>query len=361
VQPEGGGMECPPLRTEQGCNEEACPIDCKLDDWGGWSACSAECGGGVKERSRDVLIQPEHGGEPCEETEDAEGCNIQSCSVDCVLSEWSAWSGCSKACNGGTQRRTKGIVTEKRGDGICWEPKSQDRLQFKQCNPQGCGYMLTAPRTLLNCNSMVDVVIVIDGSASLGQDGWDKSKALVRKLTQAFLNGTADAKVAVELFSGPKTWPDYQLCTGDSNGTTVDMKTQCGIEWVSLFTNDSETLQGTISTDMEWPQSTTLTSVALGQAENMLVQGRETANSVVIVVTDGKPMSQRNTKSASQKLQEKAKVVWIPVGNSAPIDLIMELASLPKNENVIHIADFEQLEQDGTINDIVSTSCPVLS
>jgi len=139
------------------------------------------------------------------------------------------------------------------------------------------------------------------------------------------------------------------------------MKTQCGIEWVSLFTNDSETLQETLTTDMEWPQSTTLTSVALGQAENMLVQGRETANSVVIVVTDGKPMSQRNTKSASQKLQEKAKVVWIPVGNSAPIELIMELASLPKKENVIQISNFEQLEQDGTINDIVSTSCPVLS
>jgi len=359
VQSEGGGKACPPLRIKQICNDEPCPVDCSLNDWGGWSSCSAKCDGGVKERKRDVLTQPEHDGMPCLETEDEEACNIQSCSSDCVLSRWTGWSSCSKACNKGSRQRIKNIIQPAVGDGICWEPKSAERLQFNECNAYNCEYALYKPKTIVTCNSMVDVVIVIDGSASLGEDGFEKSKNLVKKLTQAILGGTRGAKVAVELFSGPKKWDDYLLCTGDAKGTTVDMEQQCGIQWVSHFTNNTDALT-TKTEAMVWPRSTTLTSVALGQAENMLMYGREEANSVVIVVTDGVPMSQRNTKSASDKLQEKAKVIWVPVGKKAPLELIMELASLPQDEHVIEIDTFEQLEEDKTINDLVSATCPVL-
>merc|ERR1719162_485769 len=47
-----GGAACPPLEMVQSCNSHPCPVDCKLIDWEGWSSCSAQCGGGVKERVR---------------------------------------------------------------------------------------------------------------------------------------------------------------------------------------------------------------------------------------------------------------------------------------------------------------------
>merc|ERR1719313_1345722 len=63
--PVGDGMTCPPLEMERKCNEQPCPIDCKMDSWSGWSSCSTECGGGVMQRARTVLIPAKDGGRAC--------------------------------------------------------------------------------------------------------------------------------------------------------------------------------------------------------------------------------------------------------------------------------------------------------
>merc|ERR1719277_273446 len=121
IQPQGGGMACPPLYDREPCNEDDCPTDCQLRDWGGWSSCSADCGGGVRQRERPVNVEPMNGGEACEQISDTQSCHIGSCDVDCVLSDWSEWSACSKACGGGTQERTKSILTPARANGKCWD------------------------------------------------------------------------------------------------------------------------------------------------------------------------------------------------------------------------------------------------
>jgi len=307
------------------------------------------------ERSRNVVVQPQHDGEPCEPEMSSIACNIAACDKPCVLSDWTPFTQCSKSCNIGSHRRFKTVVEEAIGQGHCADPQSEERLQVIAggCNPWSCHSPVT-------CNSKVDVVIVIDGSASLGQEGWTNSKSLTGKLVEAITSGTRDARVAVELFSGPKDWDDYLGCTGDSNGKTIDMKVQCGIEWVSHFSNDTQALNASAQA-MDWPQSTTLTSVALGQAEAELVHGREDAQSVVVVITDGVPMSQRNTRSASMKLIDQGvKMLWVPVGSKAPLDLIKELASLPVEEHVIQIGSFSELGTQKTIDDIVSSICPVV-
>merc|ERR1719240_2053570 len=58
--PENPGAECPPVVQKQACNTQGCPIDCKMEDWSGWTACSKDCGGGVKQKSRSVDIQAEN-------------------------------------------------------------------------------------------------------------------------------------------------------------------------------------------------------------------------------------------------------------------------------------------------------------
>merc|ERR1719510_2853308 len=143
------------------------------------------------------------------------------------------------------------------------------------------------------------------------------------------------------------------------------MKDHCGIEWYHhLSTDDTNVTLKKLAdevdglTEENWMKSTTLTSVALGQAENELFQGREDANSVVLIITDGWPMSKRNTRAAAQRLQGEAKVVWVPVGRSAPRSLIEKMASAPEKDHVVEIDNFEDLESPWAVNQLVSIACP---
>merc|ERR550532_2040115 len=106
------------------------------------------------------------------------------------------------------------------------------------------------------------------------------------------------------------------------------------MHWVSHFTNDTASLSTAVA-NLAWPKSTTMTSLALTQAANELFNGREDAQSVVVLITDGWPMSRRNTNSAATKLQQSAKVLYVPVGSAAPVDLIEEMASHPKEDHII--------------------------
>ena len=58
------GSECnPALRAE--CTERACPRDC-AGVWAEWSACDAECGGGMQKRVFRIKSSAEAGGADCE-------------------------------------------------------------------------------------------------------------------------------------------------------------------------------------------------------------------------------------------------------------------------------------------------------
>jgi len=360
VHPIGNGMKCPPLQALMSCNMDPCPVDCVLGDWSGWSTCSAECSGGVMERSRNIQVDPLHGGTPCEETEEEQACGMASCDEDCKLSDWSQWSTCSKACDGGSFRRTNQITEPSRGNGQCWEADDEKRLQFLPCNEFPCSKLLPENRSVLICESKVDLIILLDGSGSLGDYGWKQSQEMVAKLISSLEGGSDFVKVSLEVFSGPKTWDDYEKCTNElPAGETLDLKEQCGIEWVSHYTTDMNTLASEVS-QLEFPAATTLTSVAIGQAEAELINGREDANAVVVVITDGKPMNSVSTKDAAKQLQEKARMVWVPVGGGAPAELIQEVASKPLKEHIIRIATFQQMDRVEFLNKILSTTCPVV-
>ena len=99
-----------------------------------------------------------------------------------------------------------------------------------------CAGFITDPtRDALDCNSKVDVVIVLDGSASLGNHGWWSSKEAAHKLVASF-GASGDGHVAVLLYGGPETIEAYNKCVGASNDTpAVDMEAGCGMHWVSHF------------------------------------------------------------------------------------------------------------------------------
>merc|ERR1719183_3390561 len=114
-----GGAHCLPLAAERSYNNHPCPVDCQLHTWSGWSKCSADCGGGVQQRLREVKLAMKYGGEPCGATSETKACNNQACEKDCELSGWTKWSACSKDCDGGTQKRQKFIKKVAEGEGKC--------------------------------------------------------------------------------------------------------------------------------------------------------------------------------------------------------------------------------------------------
>lgn len=312
------------------------------------------------ERTRNIQMDPAHGGTPCGDTEDEEACGTGSCDADCILSDWSQWSTCSKKCDGGSFRRTNQIVLPARGNGECWEAEHEKRLQFLPCNDFDCKMLLPENRSVLQCQSKVDLIILLDGSGSLGEYGWKQSQEMAAKLIGSLEGGSDFVKVSLEVFSGPKTWDDYEKCTDElPAGETLDLKEQCGIQWVSHYTTDMNTLAEEVL-QLPFPAATTLTSVAIGQAEAELINGREDANAVVVVITDGKPMNQVSTKDAARQLQEKARMVWVPVGGGAPAELIQEVASKPIKDHIISIATFQQMDQPEFLNKILSTTCPIV-
>merc|ERR1719336_3726072 len=105
------------------------------------------------------------------------------------------------------------------------------------------------------------------------------------------------------------------------------------------------------------PKSTTMTSLALGLAEGELFKGREDASSVVILLTDGWPMSRANTNSAAARLQQYAKVLYVPVGRSAPLSLIEEMATYPSEDHIIQAQTLASLETPEILNKIIGSTC----
>merc|ERR1719262_219418 len=149
-----GGTKCLPLAAMRSCNNQPCPVDCKLAAWSGWSKCSAQCGGGVSQRLREVKTPMRFDGRPCSSTSKTKSCNAQACEKDCELTEWTKWSACSKDCDGGTKKRQKFVKKSAIGQGHCEGSFDPKRLQYEECNMKRC-------KADLKCNKTMDIVLVI--------------------------------------------------------------------------------------------------------------------------------------------------------------------------------------------------------
>jgi hypothetical protein len=130
-----GGIPCPPLMDTRECNTKSCPVDCKVTSWGEWSNCNKPCGGGQSTRTRTVTTQPQYGGIPCPSLSEVQDCNTNPCPVNCSVSDWSSWSPCTAKCGGGTQTRTR-IVTRQASYGGNPCPIL---TESQNCNTQQCG------------------------------------------------------------------------------------------------------------------------------------------------------------------------------------------------------------------------------
>merc|ERR1719210_1491497 len=354
------GTQCPPLKMERECNLIGCPVDCRVDDWSAWSDCTASCNGGVMTRNRDKTIEPENGGDPCPEQAETRECNTFACNADCVLGDWSQWSLCSKACDNGSQERTKAIAVEQRGQGTCAKWDDPTRLDFIECNAFDCKDLIPSDRLTVKCSFKADVFIVLDGSGSLGRYGWQESKNMAQHIVEAMIGGEEGVNVGVLLFSGPKNWRLLDSCTGSDPNVNPPAE-DCGIRWISHLSSNISTVDHLVG-GMDWPRRTTLTSLALAEVSSQVITGRQDAKSIVVVITDGKPMSPEKTGVAADELKRKARLMWVPVGSEvkSTVEKMREWCSLPARDNVLEVDTFAALDTPSTINRMISGFCPQL-
>jgi thiol-disulfide isomerase/thioredoxin len=198
--------------------------------------------------------------------------------LDCVLSEWTQWSDCSKACDVGFKERRRAVDRPAKGQGGCPKDDSLARLEYMHCNTAKC-----EPKHdgVLRCMSKLDVVLLLDGSGSVSQEGWDATLNVSDKLVGAFLSGSTGTQVAALLFSGPSSWDGYEKCV--SGEGTVDLSADCNMQWASHFTSDKDALASAIS-GLSWPKGTTMISAALASAASELHGGSTDGREQVVIV-----------------------------------------------------------------------------
>jgi hypothetical protein len=241
----------------------------------------------------------------------------------------------------------KFIKHKAEGTGKCADEWSLKRLQYKECNMRRC-------ITGMDCNRSLDVILLLDGSGSLGKEGWEAEIFAAKKFVGAFKE-SGKANVAAILFSGPRTWSGVKQCTGKS-GTAVPLE-KCGIETVAHFTSDLEKVEKAID-GLKWPMGSTLTSLALMTAKAELALGRGDSHAIVVVFTDGRPLSFRKTELAAKAIRKAARLMWVPVTKLAPLKEIKSWATRRWQENVVKVEDFEGLKQPSVITHLVADICP---
>lgn len=130
--------DCDAWRRRRRRRRRRCTIqNCDITSWSYWSYCTADqCGErGSQSRSRMVVSQPSCGGKACPDNRFETRQCYGSKAVDCKLSHWSEWSGCTTVCGvSGTQSSSRYRITTEQCGGKC----SSSLTKTRSCQPISC-------------------------------------------------------------------------------------------------------------------------------------------------------------------------------------------------------------------------------
>merc|ERR1719454_1270640 len=344
VKPNEFGVKCPELVRKRKCSQFKCPVDCVMSKWSGWSKCSKECEGGTKGRTRSILTKPKNGGMSCNTAQEFRVCNVGSCDRNCKLKKWSKWSPCSVACGGGFSERWRRVLRPIRGNGKCPKPSSRIRYGIKKCNAFDC-------RGDEVCIAKQDLVLAIDASGSLREDGYKILKDFAAGLIDKYMGkyyGYEDMRIGVVQFG---------------NGEIMDDGTVSDALLIQKLTSDMAKVKSSIE-GLEYKKGFTNMAQAFTLAERMfLLGGRKKAMSAVLTLTDGKPSFLFNTYEKVMQLKDKhVKLFFAPVTEfeGEELALMKKWASSPWETNLVHVPGLAPLKADSALfaQQMVVKFCP---
>jgi len=331
IKSDGSTPKCPSLTFTRPCNRKPCPVDGVMGLWDEWSGCSRACGGGTRARHRLVMVEERNGGLPTAETMQEQLCNTQSCDQDCFLADWTPWTNCSKLCNLGHKSRTRKAIRPPLGEGGCPAERSPARLQTSFCNREACDTVIT--RTTPKCTRKLDVALILDVSGSVGSLNTEKLKAFAKLVVDSLELSAADGSTAGIVHFGSKA--------------SVS----------SALTAESASLESGLNA-VTWMKGSTNTAQALGVARNLFEEnGRAAAQQVAIIVTDGMPESSFLTGVEVSRLsQQGVRILFVGVGKSVSRHVLRRWASWPWEENVVSVPTYSALNSKVVV-DLLANIC----
>jgi len=328
--PDECGLRCPALSRTKKCNQKKCPVDCVMSEWSGWSKCTADCEGGVRSQTRSLLVKPKNGGIACNTAEETEACNTMSCDRDCTLAPWTPWEPCSVACGTGFQNRAKHVLIPTRGFGKCPKEDGPERAAEQECNTQPCvGDEI--------CIANQDLLIAIDGSGSVREDGFNILKNYALDLLAKYHSeyyGAGAMKIGLIEFGNGIIMPD---------GVTVSPAMN-----LHSLSSDLGSVKSAVE-GMVQKKGFTNMAQAFALAETMYTSaGRKGSQSALLVITDGKPSFKFQTNELVQQLDDKGvQRFFVVVSESEKsLDVMKDWASAPWETNLLHVPGLSPLEAD---------------
>ncbi|XP_073531601.1 adhesion G protein-coupled receptor B3 isoform X6 [Phyllobates terribilis] len=133
--PQYGGRLCGgPEIQHKPCNIALCPVDGLWQEWSSWSQCSVTCSNGTQKRQRECS-PASHGGSDCKGPySETRECHNQDCTANGQWNHWGPWSGCSRSCDGGWEKRTRSC----QGITITGQQCEGSGEDVRKCNEQRC-------------------------------------------------------------------------------------------------------------------------------------------------------------------------------------------------------------------------------
>ena len=136
-------MPCPQLEDSEACNTQPC--ECTVSEFSEFGGCSRPCGGGTQTRTRTVVSNP--GSVECPSLFSSRECNTQPC--ECIVSEFSEFGGCSRPCGGGTRTRTRTVVSNP-GGVPCPELEDSEACNTIPCDTTRNLFFLNTDETIID-------------------------------------------------------------------------------------------------------------------------------------------------------------------------------------------------------------------
>jgi len=213
-----------------------------------------------------------------------------------------------------------------RANGKCPGPKHPDRFEMQECNTQDCvGDEI--------CIARQDLVIALDGSGSLKQEGFDLVKKFALNLTSKYQNvyyGQEDMRIGLVLFG---------------NGEYFDNGTVSAAIDVASITGDLASVSTAIE-GLQWQRGFTNMMQALQAADNMFADGRDDAQSAVMLISDGKWTSAYRTTMKATAMKDKGVQIFMaPIAEhmTANLKVLRGWASDPWETNFERIPGLDTL------------------